>query len=85
MRSLLSKKSKIKNIVGCILAVIVFLLSIYTTIVSAAFMGVDKVNEWTISYFTAFNIDIFIFELWFNFLKLYLIRIEIIKGKSEFF
>lgn len=45
-------------------------------------MGVDKSNEWSISYFTTYCVDTFMFENMGNFIKVSLLRHEIIKGKG---
>lgn len=45
-------------------------------------MGVKKSNEWSVSYFTAFSIDTFMIESIGNFVKISLVRKEIIRGKK---
>lgn len=46
-------------------------------------MGVDKSNEWSISYFTTFCVDTFMFESIGNFFKIFLLRYEIIRGSKH--
>lgn len=48
-------------------------------------MGVEKSNEWTISYFVSFSMDSFMIEMWVNSFKLYLIRQEMMEGGKTIF
>lgn len=50
---------------------------IYISLTIAAIMGVDKANEWFITYITAFFADMFAFQTMINFIKISLIRREI--------
>lgn len=47
-------------------------------------MGNDKSNEWTVSYFLSFSLDAFMVETVINFIKLYIIRNELMTGKTSF-
>lgn len=46
-------------------------------------MGVDKSNEWSVSYFTTFSVDTFMFESMGNFVKIAMLRKEIILDKKS--
>lgn len=46
-------------------------------------MGYEKSNEWTVNYFLSFSLDSFMVETVINFAKLYLIRKEMMTGKSN--
>lgn len=46
-------------------------------------MGVEESNEWSISYFTSYSVDTFMFESFGNFFKIYLLRKELMSGKSK--
>lgn len=48
-------------------------------------MGVDETNEWTESYFMQFSIDSFIMETIVNYIKLYFVRRELMKGENSIF
>lgn len=60
-------------------------LNFYFSQVTAALMGNDKSNEWTVSYFLSFSLDAFMVETLLNFLKLSLIRKELLSGGSDLF
>lgn len=47
---------QILKLLGVILFISGFLISIYISIVSAALMGQEKSNEWTYSYFSSYFI-----------------------------
>lgn len=48
-------------------------------------MGVEKSNEWSVSYFASFSIDAFMMESLVNFGKLALIKKELIYGGGNRF
>lgn len=60
--------------------IIAYFICVYSIMVSAALMGVEKSNEWSISYFTAYCADTFMFENLSNFLVVSILRYEIILG-----
>lgn len=46
-------------------------------------MGEKKSNDWSVSYFSTYCVDTFMFESIGNFVKISLLRHEIIHGKRN--
>lgn len=46
-------------------------------------MGIDKANEWTISYISAFSIDTFFLELILGYSKIFILKKELLNKKSS--
>lgn len=46
-------------------------------------MKIKKANEWSISYFSAFSIDSFVFEPFFSYIQVFLLRYSLYNDKLK--
>lgn len=54
-----------------------YILKIHNEKVTSALMGVDKANQWAISYISAFGINTFLIEIIQGYLKVFALKLEL--------